>query len=154
MFSPRREDSVTSSPSSLRRVKSGACEPTSAGTSAGYPMGLVIIVLQSSNADSMTAKIPVQTLILAHPNVDFDAFAAMLAAQLLYPGARICLHGGANRNVREFFNLHADEIPSVEASAVDPDAVRRLVLVENTDSRRLGPLAGIAERADVEVIAF
>ncbi len=86
----------------------------------------------------MTAKIPVQTLILAHPNVDFDAFAAMLAAQLLYPGSRICLHGGANRNVREFFNLHADEIPSVEASAVDPDAVRRLVLVENTDSRRLG----------------
>jgi len=102
----------------------------------------------------MTAKIPVQTLILAHPNVDFDAFAAMLAAQLLYPGSRICLHGGANRNVREFFNLHADEIPSVEASAVDPDAVRRLVLVENTDSRRLGPLAGIAERGDVEVIGF
>src|SRR3954465_9573303 len=118
-------------------------------------MGRVINwMLQSNDAEPMTAKIPVQTLILAHPNVDFDAFAAMLAAQLLYPGSRICLHGGANRNVREFFNLHADEIPSVESSAVDPGSVRRLVLVENTDPTRLGGLGAIAERAEVEVIAF
>src|ERR1043165_2270054 len=102
----------------------------------------------------MTAKIPVQTLILAHPTVDFDAFAAMLAAQLLYPGSRICLHGGANRNVREFFNLHADEIPSVESSAVDSESVRRLVLVEHPGPGRLGEVASIAERPGVEVIAF
>jgi tRNA nucleotidyltransferase (CCA-adding enzyme) len=102
----------------------------------------------------LTAKIPVETLILAHPNVDWDAFAGMLAAQLLYPGARICLHGGANRNVREFYNLHADEIPSVELAAVDPGTVRRLVLVETTDPGRLGPLAELAQRPEVEVIAF
>ena len=71
---------------------------------------------------------PVQTLILSHPNADFDAFAGMLAAQLLYPGARICLHGGVNRNVREFYNLHADEIPAVEPSAARARRVRRLVL--------------------------
>ena len=70
----------------------------------------------------MTAKLPVETLILSHANADFDAFAGMLAAQLLYPGARICLHGGVNRNVREFYNLHADQIPSVEPSAVDRDS--------------------------------
>ena len=73
----------------------------------------------------MTATVPVHTLILSHANVDFDAFAGMLAAQLLYPGARICLHGGVNRNVREFYNLHADQIPAVEPSAVDHDSVRR-----------------------------
>ena len=48
----------------------------------------------------MTATIAVETLVVSHPNADFDAFAGMLAAQLLYPGARICLHGGVNRNAR------------------------------------------------------
>ena len=92
----------------------------------------------------MTATVPVHTLILAHANVDFDAFAGMLAAQLLYPGARVCLHGGVNRNVREFYNLHADQIPSVEPSAVDRDSVRRVVLVEVTNADRLGDFAPLS----------
>src|SRR3954471_5841460 len=102
----------------------------------------------------MTAKVPVHTLILSHANVDFDAFAGMLAAQLLYPGARICLHGGVNRNVREFYNLHADQIPSVEPSAVDRDSVRRLVLLEVTTPERLGEFGALCGRDDVEVVAF
>jgi tRNA nucleotidyltransferase (CCA-adding enzyme) len=102
----------------------------------------------------MTATVPVPTLILSHANVDFDAFAGMLAAQLLYPGARICLHGGVNRNVREFYNLHADQIQSVEASAVDREAVRRLVLIEVTATERLGEFADLPGREGLEVIAF
>jgi tRNA nucleotidyltransferase (CCA-adding enzyme) len=102
----------------------------------------------------MTATVPVHTLILAHANVDFDAFAGMLAAQLLYPGARVCLHGGLNRNVREFYNLHADQIPSVEPSAVDRESVKRVVLVEVTNADRLGDFAALCRRADVEVLAF
>src|SRR4029453_1349029 len=102
----------------------------------------------------MTAKVPVHTLILSHANVDFDAFAGMLAAPLLYPGARVCLHGGVNRNVREFYNLHADQIPSVEPSAVDRDAVRRLVLLEVTTADRLGEFASLCRNPDVEVVAL
>ena len=94
----------------------------------------------------MSATIAVETLVVSHPNADFDAFAGMLAAQLLYPGARICLHGGVNRNVREFYNLHADEIPAVEPSALERDSVRRLVSVEVTDPERLGELAELAGR--------
>src|SRR6266540_389592 len=102
----------------------------------------------------MTATVPVHTLILAHANVDFDAFAGMLAAQLLYPGGRVSLHGGVNRNVREFYNLHADQIPSVEPSSVDRDSVQRVVLVEVTNVDRLGEFASLCRRADVEVVAF
>jgi tRNA nucleotidyltransferase (CCA-adding enzyme) len=102
----------------------------------------------------VTATVPVHTLILSHANVDFDAFAGMLAAQLLYPGARVCLHGGVNRNVREFYNLHADQIPSIDPSTVDRDSVKRLVLVEATSSDRLGDFASLAGREEVEVIAF
>ena len=102
----------------------------------------------------MSATVAVETVIVAHPNADFDAFAGMLAAQLLYPGARLCLHGGVNRNVREFYNLHADEIPIIEPSALERDSVRRMVLVEVTNRERLGELADVAAREDVEVIAF
>ncbi len=102
----------------------------------------------------MTAKIPVQTLILSHANTDFDGFAGMLAAQLLYPGARICLHGGVNRNVREFYNLHAEQIPSVEPSAVDVDSVRTLALVEVSDAARLGQFEQLARDELVEVVVF
>src|SRR6266516_2324799 len=102
----------------------------------------------------MTATVPVHTLILAHANVDFDAFAGILAAQLLYPGSRVCLHGGVNRNVREFYNLHADQIPSVEASAVDRESVRRLVLIEVTTAERLAELADLPGCDGVEVVVF
>jgi tRNA nucleotidyltransferase (CCA-adding enzyme) len=102
----------------------------------------------------MAAKLSLETLILSHANTDFDAFAGMLAAQLLYPDSRICFHGGVNRNVREFYNLHAEQIPSVEPSAVDEESVRRLVLVEVSDPPRLGMFADLALRPNVEVVVF
>jgi tRNA nucleotidyltransferase (CCA-adding enzyme) len=102
----------------------------------------------------MTAKLPVQTLILSHANTDFDAFAGMLAAQLLYPGSRLCLHGGVNRNVREFYNLHAEQIPSVEPGAVDRESVRRLVLVEVSEPNRLGDFSDLPALSGGEVVIF
>src|SRR5919197_4714698 len=102
----------------------------------------------------MAAKLSVETLVLSHANTDFDAFAGMLGAQLLYPDARLCFHGGVNRNVREFFNLHAEQIPFVEPSAVDERAVRRLVLVEISEPGRLGDFTRLAEREDVELVIF
>jgi tRNA nucleotidyltransferase (CCA-adding enzyme) len=102
----------------------------------------------------MAAKLPVETLILSHANTDFDAFAGMLAAQLLYPGSRICLHGGVNRNVREFYNLHAEQIPSVEPSGIDTASVRTLVLVEVSEPSRLGEFAQLAQREEREVVVF
>jgi tRNA nucleotidyltransferase (CCA-adding enzyme) len=104
--------------------------------------------------ESMTTKLPVEKLILSHANTDFDAFAGMLAAQLLYPEARICMHGGVNRNVREFYNLHVEQIATVEPSSVDRESVRMLVLVEVSDLGRLGEFAEIAARPDVEVVVF
>ena len=47
-----------------------------------------------------------------HGNTDFDAFAAMLAARRLYPGAVVAV-GALNRNVRDFYRLHADELEGV-----------------------------------------
>ena len=93
-------------------------------------------------------------LIATHGNTDFDAFAAMLAARRLYPDAVVCVSGSLNRNVREFYRLHADELDVVEASRLELDAVRRLIVVETLHASRLGELEQLALDPAVEKAVF
>jgi tRNA nucleotidyltransferase (CCA-adding enzyme) len=93
-------------------------------------------------------------VIATHTNTDFDAFAAMLAARRLYPDAVVAVSGALNRNVREFFRLHADELDAVETSRLELDAIRRLIVVETTSSSRLGELEPVALDPDVETVIF
>src|ERR671915_431580 len=95
-----------------------------------------------------------EQVIATHGNTDFDAFASMLAARRLYPGAVVCLAGSLNRNVREFARLHADELELVDASRLELDAVRRLVVVETVSAGRLGDLEPVARDPDVEKVVF
>jgi tRNA nucleotidyltransferase (CCA-adding enzyme) len=95
-----------------------------------------------------------EQVISTHTNTDFDAFASMLAARRLYPGAVICLAGSLNRNVREFYRLHADELDAAEVSRLDLSAIRRLVVVETTSAARLGELERVARDPDVEKVVF
>lgn len=93
-------------------------------------------------------------VIVTHANTDFDGFAATVAAAKLYSEAKICFPGSLNRNVREFFNLHADEIDTVESSMVDFDKVRRLIIVDTIHCGRLGEFERICPFSNVEVIVF
>src|SRR5436190_353966 len=96
-----------------------------------------------------------ETLVATHTNTDFDAFAAMLAARRLYPGAVVCLAGSLNRNVREFYRLHADELDFVvDASRLELDAVRRLIVVETVHASRLGELEPVALDSAVDKVVF
>ena len=76
-------------------------------------------------------------VIVTHANTDFDAFASLIAARRLYPGAIVALSGSLNRNVRELYRLHADELDVVEAARVDVGSIRRLVVVETVDLDRI-----------------
>ena len=95
-----------------------------------------------------------EQVIATHGNTDFDGFASMLAARRLYPGAVVCLAGSLNRNVREFYRLHADELGAVDVSRVDLRAVRRLIVVETVSAARLGELEPLALDPDVETVVF
>ena len=44
------------------------------------------------------------TIISCHVNADFDALASMLAAQKLYPEAKLVFPGSQEKNVRRFLN--------------------------------------------------
>src|SRR2546421_627024 len=86
-----------------------------------------------------------EDVIATHGNTDFDAFAAMLAARRLYPNAVVCVAGSLNRNVREFYRLHADELDFVvDAARLELDAIRRLIVVETVHAQRLGELEPVA----------
>jgi tRNA nucleotidyltransferase (CCA-adding enzyme) len=95
-----------------------------------------------------------EEVIVTHGNTDFDAFASMLAARRLYPGAVVCLAGSLSRNVREFYRLHADELDVVEASRLELDGIRRLIVVDTVDADRLGDLEPVASDPAVETVFF
>jgi tRNA nucleotidyltransferase (CCA-adding enzyme) len=95
-----------------------------------------------------------EQVVASHGNTDFDGFGAMLAARLLYPGAVVAV-GALNRNVRDFYRLHAEELGAVvEASRLEVDAIRRLVVVEARHASRLGELERVALDPRVEKALF
>jgi tRNA nucleotidyltransferase (CCA-adding enzyme) len=95
-----------------------------------------------------------EQVIATHGNTDFDGFGAMLAARLLYPDAVVAV-AALNRNVRDFYRLHADELGAVsDASRLELDAVRRLIVVETSTASRLGELEAVALDPKVEKVLF
>jgi tRNA nucleotidyltransferase (CCA-adding enzyme) len=93
-------------------------------------------------------------VIISHQNTDFDALGSMLAARRLYPGATVLVHGGLNRNVREFAALHEQELALADASRCDLSAVSRVIVVETSQLGRLGDMAELVERPGVETMLF
>jgi tRNA nucleotidyltransferase (CCA-adding enzyme) len=95
-----------------------------------------------------------EQVIATHGNTDFDAFGTMLAARLLYPDAVVAV-ASLNRNVRDFYRLHADELGAVaEVGRLELDAIRRLIVVDTTSASRLGDLEPVALDSGVETILF
>jgi tRNA nucleotidyltransferase (CCA-adding enzyme) len=66
---------------------------------------------------------PVNTLIATHELADFDAFASLVAAQKLYPGAIIAIPRSFGRDVHPYFALHRDRFPGVSTPDVEWAAV-------------------------------
>jgi tRNA nucleotidyltransferase (CCA-adding enzyme) len=94
------------------------------------------------------------TVIATHTNTDFDAFASLLAARRLYPDAVVALPGSLNRNVRDFYRLHADELAVLESARLDTTVIRRLIVVETVSADRLAELERVALDPAVEKVVF
>lgn len=86
-------------------------------------------------------------IIVTHALADFDALAAAVAAQRLFPAARILLPRALGRDVRAYVRLHRDRIPTVLREDVDPALVTRLVIVDVRRASRLAEYAPLVSRA-------
>jgi len=93
-------------------------------------------------------------IVVGHANPDFDAYAATVAATKLFPGAVGVFLGTQNVNVREFHNLHEEFLSFTDLKSLDLSTITDLVMVDTRDPDRLGELAAVARRADVDVIVF
>jgi len=90
-------------------------------------------------------------IIVSHAGADFDAYASMVAAQRLYPEAKLVTMGKPAPSVREFLHLHQGHFPVLNAKQIDPGQVTRLVMVDTSNPRRLGPFRMLAQQSGVEV---
>jgi len=92
------------------------------------------------------------TVITTHVNADFDAFASMLAAQKLYPGALVVFPGSQEKNLRDFFVKSMVYLYNiVKIREIDLGAVERLVLVDTRQASRIGKFATILDRPDLDI---
>ena len=95
------------------------------------------------------------TVITTHINADFDAVASMLAAQKLYPDAQVVFPGSQEKNLRNFFvNSMAYLFNMVDIKEVEFDRVTRLVLVDTRQPNRIGKLAKLLERSEIEIHTY
>ena len=69
-------------------------------------------------------------IIVTHENADCDAFASVVGAGLLYPGARLVLQRKVSPRVRDYLALHKDHWPIERYDRVDQSAVTRMVVVD------------------------
>ncbi len=92
------------------------------------------------------------TLITTHLNADFDALASAFAATKLYPNSKIVLPGSQERSLRDFFVRSGGYfVDVVKLKDVDFSKVNRVVVVDIAQKSRLGSLAQLLERRDIEV---
>jgi len=92
------------------------------------------------------------TVITSHLNADFDALASSLVATKLYPGAQIVLPGSQGKDLRDFLLQSGRYFIDVKRlKDIDFDQVRLLVVVDTNQKSRIGRLASLLERPDVEV---
>jgi nanoRNase/pAp phosphatase (c-di-AMP/oligoRNAs hydrolase)/CBS domain-containing protein len=93
-------------------------------------------------------------IITTHRNTDFDAFASLVAARLIYPDAVAAVPNAVNPNVRAFMSIHKDIFEYVDRRSIEVDRVSRLVVVDTDVWSRLGSLAGLKTRPDLEVVLW
>ncbi len=95
---------------------------------------------------------PDLTVITTHVNADFDALASMLAAQKLYPEARVVFPGSQEKNLRNFFiSSMAYLFNMVDINDIDFTGITRLVLVDTRHPGRIGRLGELLDRSDLDI---
>jgi tRNA nucleotidyltransferase (CCA-adding enzyme) len=91
-------------------------------------------------------------VIITHINADFDALASMLAAQKLYPEAKIVFPGSQEKGLRDF--LIRSAFYTVEAERVRDipfQEITKLIIVDTRQRSRIGRFAEAIGRPGVEV---
>jgi len=92
-------------------------------------------------------------LITSHINADFDAFASMVGARKLYPGAILAFPGSQEKKLRDFIDSF-HPVPVSRVKDVDLAAITRLIVVDTKSPDRLGPFAELLSKPGMDVHVY
>ncbi len=90
-------------------------------------------------------------VITTHTNADLDGLAAMVAAQKIYPQARLVLSGGLEPTTSEFAALHRDALKLYKPGDLDLEKVDLLILVDTMQKNRLGQLLPVLNNPNLNI---
>lgn len=94
-------------------------------------------------------------LISTHIGADFDAFAAMVAAARLHPGAKMFFPGSREESLRRMLESGLVELSELRRKEVDPAALTRVILCDVRQRERIGVVAEWLEKhPGIEVWAY
>ena len=93
-------------------------------------------------------------VITAHFNADFDCMAAMVAAQKLYPEAKMVFSGSMEKPLQEYLKAFNPPFYFTRIKEVDLDQVTRLIVVDTRDPERIGPFKNLLGKKGVEVHVY
>lgn len=97
-------------------------------------------------------KIQAKTIITAHINADFDALGGMVAAGKLYPDAVLIFPGSQERQIKNFFIDTSGYLFGFrQFKEIDPDFVRRLVLVDTRQKSRVPHIHSILQNPELDI---
>lgn len=90
-------------------------------------------------------------IITTHRNTDFDAFASVFAASLVYPEAVPVIPNSLNANIHGFLSIHKDQFSYKSPKEIDFDEISRLIVVDTNEWERLEGVNILSKREDLEV---
>jgi tRNA nucleotidyltransferase (CCA-adding enzyme) len=93
-------------------------------------------------------------IVTTHKNTDFDGFASVIAASILFPGAMAVLPKSLNRNVKAFLSIHKELFLTHTAADVDLKAVDRLIVVDVNSWSRLDRMEPLENRNGIEILLW
>ena len=89
-----------------------------------------------------------------HRNTDFDGLASIIASTLVYPGTVAVCPKSVNPNVHRFLSLHKTSFDIILSGEVKLDDVRRLIVADTNQWRRIERLDSLKGRDEIELILW
>jgi len=93
-------------------------------------------------------------IITTHIGSDFDAFASLIAATLIYPEAKPVLPRSINANLKAFLSIHKDLFNIYSPKDIDFEKVKKMIVVDTHSWNRLENMDELKNRNDLEIIVW
>ncbi len=94
-------------------------------------------------------------LITTHMGADFDAFASMIAARRLHPGAVLFFPGSREESLRRMLETGLVAFDEVKRKQIEPAELTRVVVCDTRQGDRLGVVGDwLAEHPGIERVVY